>query len=65
MIGKLLVRQATREEAIASMLRCLAELKVDGIKTTIPLHKEILSHTAFTEARIDTTFVERTFTAGN
>ena len=65
MIGKLLVRQPTREEAIASMLRCLAELKVDGIKTTIPLHKEILSHTAFTEARIDTTFVERTFTSGS
>lgn len=65
MIGKLLVRQPTREEAIASMLRCLAELKVDGIKTTIPLHKEILSHTAFSEARIDTTFVERTFTSGS
>ncbi|QDT69314.1 Biotin carboxylase [Planctomycetes bacterium MalM25] len=64
MIGKLLVHQPTREEAIASMLRALAELKVDGIKTVIPLHKEILSHTAFSEARIDTTFVERTFTGG-
>ena len=64
MIGKLLVHQPTREEAIASMLRALSELKVDGLKTTIPLHKEILSHTAFSEARIDTTFVERTFTAG-
>ena len=62
MIGKLLVHQPTREEATASMLRALAELKVDGIKTTIPLHKQILSHTAFSEARIDTTFVERTFT---
>ena len=62
MIGKLLVHQPTREEAITSMLRALDELKVDGIKTTIPLHKEILSHTAFSEARIDTTFVERTFT---
>lgn len=64
MIGKLLVHQPTREEAIASMLRALSELKVDGIKTVIPLHKEILSHTAFSEARIDTTFVERTFTGG-
>lgn len=62
MIGKLLVHQPTREEAIACMLRALAELKVDGIKTTIPLHQEILSHTAFVEGRIDTTFVERTFT---
>ncbi|MEN0110794.1 MAG: acetyl-CoA carboxylase biotin carboxylase subunit, partial [Planctomycetota bacterium] len=62
MIGKLLVHPPTRGEAIDSMLRALAELKVDGLKTTVPLHQEILSHTAFSEARIDTTFVERTFT---
>lgn len=63
MIGKLLVHQPTRSEAIACMLRALAELKVDGIKTTAPLHQEILSHSAFAEGRIDTTFVERTFGA--
>ena len=62
MIGKLLVHQPTRDEAIATMLRALAELKVDGIQTTQPLHEEVLSHTAFVEGRIDTTFVERTFT---
>jgi acetyl-CoA carboxylase biotin carboxylase subunit len=63
MIGKLIVHQATRAEAIACMQRALAELAVEGIKTTIPLHQEILSHSAFVEGRIDTTFVERTFTA--
>ncbi len=63
MIGKLIVHQPTREEAIATMLRALAELQADGIKTTKPIHQEILSHTAFVEGRIDTTFVERTFTA--
>lgn len=62
MIGKLIVHQPTREEAIATMLRALAELQADGIKTTKPIHQEILSHTAFVEGRIDTTFVERTFT---
>lgn len=62
MIGKLLVHQPTRPEAIATMLRALAELRVEGIKTTIPLHQEILSHSAFAAGRIDTTFVERTFT---
>ncbi len=62
MIGKLIVHQPTREEAIACMQRSLAELKVDGIKTTVPLHQEILNHSAFVEGRIDTTFVERTFT---
>ncbi len=61
MIAKLLVHQPTREEAIASMLRALQELQVDGIKTTKTIHQEILSHTAFSEARIDTKFVERTF----
>lgn len=62
MIGKLLVHQPTRDEAIACMKRALTELRVDGIKTTAKLHHEILSHTAFSEGRIDTTFVERTFT---
>ncbi len=62
MIGKLIVHRPTRAEAIATMQRALAELRVDGIKTTAPLHQEILSHSAFVEGRIDTTFVERTFT---
>ncbi len=64
MIGKLIVHQATRAEAIACMQRALAELRVEGIKTTVPLHQEILGHSAFVEGRIDTTFVERTFTPG-
>ncbi|NLX95717.1 MAG: acetyl-CoA carboxylase biotin carboxylase subunit [Rhodopirellula sp.] len=61
MIGKLLVHQPTREEAIACMRRALIELKIEGISTTIPRHLEILSHSAFTEARVDTTFIERTW----
>lgn len=60
MIGKLIVHQATRADAINTMQRALAELRVEGIKTTIPIHQEILSHAAFHECRIDTTFVERT-----
>jgi acetyl-CoA carboxylase biotin carboxylase subunit len=61
MIGKLIVHQPTREQAVRTMLRALAELRVEGIKTVIPLHQEILSHSAFADGRIDTTFVERTF----
>jgi acetyl-CoA carboxylase biotin carboxylase subunit len=61
MIGKLIVHQPTRREAIDCMSRALGELRVDGIKTTAPLHREILSHAAFHECRIDTTFVERTW----
>jgi len=61
MIGKLIVHQPTRADAIDTMQRALRELKIDGIKTTVPLHREILDHSAFRECRIDTTFVERTF----
>jgi acetyl-CoA carboxylase biotin carboxylase subunit len=61
MIGKLIVHQPTRQEAIACMLRALAELRIEGVKTTVPIHRDILSHTSFVEARVDTTFVERTW----
>lgn len=59
MIGKLIVHKPTRLEAIACMKRCLDEFVVDGIKTTIPLLKRILSHTAFVEGKMDTTFIEQ------
>jgi len=61
MIGKLIVHQPTREETIATMQRALAELRIEGVPTTVPLLREILEHPAFLEARVDTTFVERTW----
>jgi acetyl-CoA carboxylase biotin carboxylase subunit len=64
MIGKLIAYQPTRKQAIQTMLRALREMKVEGIATTIPLHQEILSHTAFAEGSIDTKFVERELLAG-
>lgn len=62
MIGKLIVHQPTRREAIDTMQRALRELRVEGITTTVPLLQEILSHSAFVEGRVDTTFIERTWT---
>jgi acetyl-CoA carboxylase biotin carboxylase subunit len=62
MIAKLLVHQPSRTEALATMRRALAEFVVEGIKTTIPLHKEIFNHSAFIEGRVDTTFIERNWT---
>jgi acetyl-CoA carboxylase biotin carboxylase subunit len=59
MVAKLLVHQPTRAEAIAVMKRALSEFVVEGIKTTIPLHREIMDHSAFVEGRVDTTFIER------
>jgi len=62
MIGKLLVHRPTRNEAIAAMQRALSELRIEGIRTTVPLLKDILGHNAFVEGRVDTTFIERTWT---
>jgi acetyl-CoA carboxylase, biotin carboxylase subunit len=61
MIGKLIVHQPTRREAIACMKRALSELHIEGVKTTIPIHQRILDNAAFLEGRVDTTFIERTW----
>ncbi len=61
MIGKLIVHQPTRIEAIACMKRALSELHIEGIKTTIPLQLKILENAAFNESNVDTTFIERTW----
>jgi acetyl-CoA carboxylase biotin carboxylase subunit len=59
MIGKLIVHKRTRAEAIACMLCALGELRIEGIATTAPFHKQLLSHTEFAEGLVDTSFVER------
>jgi acetyl-CoA carboxylase biotin carboxylase subunit len=61
MIGKLIVHKPTRDEAIACMRRALAEFVVEGVKTTIPLLREIFANTAFGKSEVDTTFIERTW----
>jgi len=59
LLAKLLVHQPTRPEAIATMRRALAEFVVEGVHTTIPLHRTIFSHSSFIAGQVDTTFVER------
>jgi acetyl-CoA carboxylase biotin carboxylase subunit len=59
LVAKLLVHQPTRPEALACMRRALAEFTVEGIKTTIPLHREIFNHSSFIDGQVDTTFIER------
>ena len=61
MIGKLIVHRPTRAEAIACMQRALRELRIEGIKTTVPRLQEILSHAAFAGGQVDTKFIERTW----
>jgi acetyl-CoA carboxylase biotin carboxylase subunit len=63
MIGKLIVYQPTRDLAIRTMKRALSELRVEGIKTTVPRLLDILSHSSFVDGNVDTTFIERTWTS--
>lgn len=59
MVAKLLVHQPTRAEAIQSMARALRELRIEGIRTTVPFHRQLLNDPAFREGRMDTKYVER------
>jgi acetyl-CoA carboxylase biotin carboxylase subunit len=59
MIGKLIVHQPTRAEAIACMLRALDELRIEGIETTVPFHRQILRDSTFVDGWVDTTYAER------
>jgi acetyl-CoA carboxylase biotin carboxylase subunit len=62
MIGKLIVHKPTRDEAIACMRRALDEFVVEGVKTTIPLLRDLFADKAFQTSQIDTTYIERTWT---
>ncbi len=59
LIAKLIVHGLTREEALARMRRALDECVVEGIKTTIPLHRRILDDPDFQKGRFSTAFLER------
>ena len=63
LIAKLIVQGATREECLMRMRRALHEYVIDGIKTTIPLHKRILNDPDFQKGHVSTTYLER-FLAG-
>ncbi|MEK6672381.1 MAG: acetyl-CoA carboxylase biotin carboxylase subunit [Nitrospirota bacterium] len=59
LIAKLIVHGRDRQEAISKMKRALDEFIVEGIKTTIPLHRKIMSHKAFVEGDYNTGFLEK------
>jgi len=61
MIAKLIVRARTRDLAIQKMLRALNEFVIEGVKTTIPFHRQLLMDENFRSGNFDTRFLE-TFT---
>src|SRR5436190_1309028 len=58
MIAKLIVHARTREQAIARMRRALEMMVVEGIKTTIPLHRAIMEDENFQQGNFSTKFME-------
>ena len=65
MIAKLIVKAENREQAIIRCRRALDEFIVDGVKTTIPFSKRIVTEKDFVEGNYDTGFVERAFLSDN
>jgi acetyl-CoA carboxylase biotin carboxylase subunit len=59
LIAKLVVRGKDRGEAISRMSRALEMFIVEGIHTSIPLHRRILAHPDFVSGKTDTKFMER------
>jgi acetyl-CoA carboxylase biotin carboxylase subunit len=59
MIAKLITHGRDRQEAMARMRRALDEFAIEGIKTTIPLHKKIFNDPDFQKGHVSTSFLER------
>lgn len=58
MIAKLIVRGDTRKQAIQRMKRALHEMKIEGIKTTIPFHLQLMDNAVFQSGNFTTKFLE-------
>jgi acetyl-CoA carboxylase biotin carboxylase subunit len=56
---KLITYGENREQSRKRMLRALDEIVIRGVPTTIPLHKEILTHPDFIEGKTNTNFLKR------
>ena len=58
MIAKLITFGQTRQEAIDKMHRALSEFYIEGIKTTIPFHLQLMEHQDFISGNYTTKFME-------
>ena len=57
MIAKLICTAANRELAIAKMRRALNEFIIEGVKTTVPFHKQLMQDERFLSGKFDTSFL--------
>ncbi|MEO8584348.1 MAG: ATP-grasp domain-containing protein, partial [Flavitalea sp.] len=58
MIAKIIAVARTREEAIDTMSRALSEYVIEGVKTTIPFHQQLMRNDAFKSGNFNTKFLE-------
>ncbi|MFM8454694.1 MAG: acetyl-CoA carboxylase biotin carboxylase subunit [Gammaproteobacteria bacterium] len=58
LIGKMLAHGSTREEALARMRNALDELVIDGIKTNIPLHQDLVRDANFQQGGVSIHYLE-------
>lgn len=58
MIAKLITTAQTREEAINKMKRALDEFVIEGVKTTIPFHRQLMDHPDYKAGNYTTKFME-------
>ena len=59
MIGKIIVYGDTREQAIARMQTALSETVIEGIKSNVPLHRELMMDARFMEGGTNIHYLER------
>ena len=58
MIAKLITTAQTRQEAINKMKRALDEFHIEGIKTTIPFHRQLMDHPDYVAGNYTTAFMD-------
>ena len=58
MIAKLITTAQSREEAINKMKRALDEFVIEGVKTTIPFHRQLMDHPDYISGNYTTKFME-------
>ena len=58
MIAKLITTAQTREEAINKMKRALDEFIIEGVKTTIPFHRQLMEEPDYVKGEYTTKFME-------
>ena len=58
MIAKIIAVARTREEAINTMSRALSEYVIEGVKTTIPFHQQLMRNEDFRKGNFTTKFMD-------